>query len=304
MSDPIRKAVIPAAGLGTRFLPATKVLPKEMLPVAGRPLIQYAVEEAAASGIDLVVLVIGKGKSLVSEHFHRDPDLEKVLAARGMASELEMLRQLSQLAEIRTVWQEKPLGLADAVRTARVAVGDEPFAVILPDALIDSGVPCTLQLIRCYEKCSGCVIATSLVNPEDTGSYGMLDTVPLLINKDDRMMRVTSMVERPEPGKVTSRYGIVGRYILTPEVFPCIEKTTPGFNGEYQLTDAIRLYSDRAPIYAYRIAGVHYDVGSQLGFLMATLSYASKDPRFSELLLRHLETLSWLRLQADVLGEG
>jgi UTP--glucose-1-phosphate uridylyltransferase len=177
----IRKLVIPAAGLGTRFLPATKVVPKELLPIAGKPLIQFAVEEAAASGIETVILVISSGKGLLAEHFNPNPHLENLLRARGNAQAAELVRRLSELAEIRTVWQDSPLGLADAIRCARASVGDEPFAVILPDALIDSDRPCIGQLMACYENHPGCVLATQLVELADVGRFGILDVIPCTI---------------------------------------------------------------------------------------------------------------------------
>jgi UTP--glucose-1-phosphate uridylyltransferase len=297
--NPVRKVVIPAAGLGTRFLPATKAIPKEMLPILDRPLIQLAVEEAAASGIETVIMVIGKGKNILSEHFRRDEVLENILTTRGRTRDVEILRRISALAEIRTVLQERPLGLADAIRSTRQLVGDEPFAVILPDALIDAQVPCTFQLMKCYQKRGGCVVATELVEPWQTGSFGMLDVVPVLDEDDKRTLRVISMVERPRPGQTRSLYGIFGRYILTPEIFSYIEKTSPGFNGELQLTDAISLCLERTPVYAYHFEGQHFDAGSKRGFLMATLAYALKDPELSQLLLKDLAALE-LRFTSNV----
>jgi UTP--glucose-1-phosphate uridylyltransferase len=281
-SSKIRKAVIPAAGLGTRFLPATKVVPKEMLPIAGRPLIQFAVEEAAAAGLETVILVVNGRKSLVAGHFDRDPQLESLLAQTGKRKEERLVRRLSELAEVRTTWQEQPLGLAHAIRCARPLVGDEPFAVILPDALIDSAVPCIRQLMECYEKHTGCIVATQLVAPSDVSRFGIVDVVPMSDTScDGHAMRVTALTERPQLKPSTSRYGIFGRYILEPEIFLSIENTRPGFGGELQLTDALQLACGRVPIYAYRFEGVHYDAGSKLGFLQATLGYSLKDPELA-----------------------
>ena len=292
----IRTAVIPAAGLGTRLLPATKVVPKEMIPIVDRPLIQLAVEEAAASGLETVILVTGKGKSLLAEHFHRNVALENTLVRRDRSTEAELLRRLSQLAQIRAVCQEAPRGLADAIRSARSLVGDEPFAVILPDALIDSAVPCTRQLMDCYEKHAGCIVATQIVDPSEVDRFGILDVVPISDRYcGGRALRVISLTERPRPGSVSSRYGIFGRYILEPKIFPCIENTRPGFGGELQLTDSLLVCSGQVPIYAYRFEGKHYDAGNKLGFLQATLAYALKDPELARPLREHLLTLDLTR---------
>jgi len=297
----IRKAVIPAAGLGTRFLPATKAVPKEMLPIAGKPLIQYAVEEAAASGLETVVLVIGRGKTLLAEHFHRNFHLEKILNERGRKDDADALRRLSEMIEVRTVWQEHPLGLADAIRSARSVVGDEPFAVILPDALIDSPVPCTAQLMACYEKHPGYVIATQTVAPDEVARFGILDVVPM---PDPccggRTLRVLSLTERPKPGSVLSLHGIFGRYILEPEIFSSIEHTGPGFAGELQLTDALLVTSGRAPVYAHRFKGNHYDAGNKLGFLQAALAYALKDPELAQPLREYLAALQEVQATAPL----
>jgi UTP--glucose-1-phosphate uridylyltransferase len=288
----IRKVVIPAAGLGTRFLPATKVIPKEMLPIAGRPLIQFAVEEAAAAGLETVILVVNRRKSLIACHFDRDVQLESALSQGGKSEEAELVRCLSGLAEVRTALQERPLGLADAIRSAQTLVGDEPFAVILPDALIDSAVPCVRQLMDCYENRRGCVVATQLVEPSEVSRFGIVDVVPIPdASCDGRAMRVTALTERPQLEPSTSRYGIFGRYILEPEIFSSIENTRPGFSGELQLTDALRLSSASVPIYAYRFEGVHYDAGNKLGFLQATLGYSLKDPELAGPLRDYLAAL-------------
>jgi UTP--glucose-1-phosphate uridylyltransferase len=289
----IRKLVIPAAGLGTRFLPATKVVPKELLPIAGKPLIQLAVEEAAASGIETVILVISSGKGLLAEHFHPNPHLENLLRTRGNAQAAELLHRLSELVEIRTVWQDSPLGLADAIRCARAPVGDEPFAVILPDALIDSDRPCIAQLMACYENHPGCVLATQSVEVADVGRFGILDLIPV---HDPccggRVHRVVSLTERPSPKTTLSRFGIFGRYILEPEIFWCIDHTRAGYGGEFQLTDSLSLCSDRSPVYAYQFQGTHYDAGDKFGYLQASIAYGLKDPEIARPLLKHLSTFA------------
>ena len=296
-SSRIRKVVIPAAGLGTRFLPATKVIPKEMLPIAGKPLIQIAVEEAAASGVETVILVIGKGKNLLPEHFHRDEALETLLIERGCGEDAQSVRELSQLVEIRTAWQQAPLGLADAIRSTRLLVGDEPFGVILPDAVIDSQEPCISQLMKCYESHPGCVIATRLIKAEEVERFGILDLIPM---RDaccgGRTSCVKSLVERPDPGVTGSRYGIFGRYVLEPEIFDAIEQTHPGFGGELQLTDSLSISSTSIPLYGYRFAGEHYDAGSRLGLLQANLAYALKDADLGPPLRDYLATL---RLESE-----
>jgi len=291
-SSEIRKVVIPAAGLGTRFLPATKVVPKEMLPLAGKPLIQLAVEEAAASGVQTVILVVGRGKSSLLDHFHRDLALEKTLQQRGKLEDAEILRTMSQLADIRAVWQDTPLGLGDAIGTARSLVGDEPFGVILPDAVIDSEVPCLRQLMSCYDKHPGCILATQTVDADEVDRFGIIDAVPVRdMEYAGRILAVNALTERPQLGSVSSRYGVFGRYILEPEIFPYIEHTPPGFGGELQLTDSLLLCSRHVPLYAYLFEGKHYDAGSKLGFLQATLAYALKDPELSHPLREYMSSL-------------
>jgi UTP--glucose-1-phosphate uridylyltransferase len=286
----IRKAVIPVAGLGTRFLPITKSVPKEMLAIAGKPLIQYAVEEAAASGLETVILVVGKGKRLLSEYFRESPALEDLLIRRGREAEAEALRRLPQLADIRTVWQDFPHGLAHAIGCARLQVGDEPFAVILPDALIDSAVPCTRQLIECHERHQpGCVVATRLVDPCDVERFGILHVVPVHDpGFSGRVFRAISVTERPRPEQAKSRYGVFGRYILEPEIFDCIDRIGPGFGGELQLADALMRYSNQFPVLGFCFEGAHYDAGDKFGFLQASVEYALKDPAISDRLRRQL----------------
>lgn len=296
MQTEVKKAVIPAAGLGTRFLPATKVLPKEMMPIAGRPVIEYAIEEAAASGIETVVLVIGPGKDLITKHFSRDLHLEEMLLRRGWHKSAEAIRRLAELIEIKTAWQEKPLGLAHAISVAQPLLEDEPFAVILPDALIDAVVPCTRQLIDCYRENPGFVIATQLVQPNEVDRFGIVE-IEALSAAGSRVSRVTSLLERPSKEDTNSRVGIFGRYILLPEVFSSIAEVSLGRGGEYQLTDALSLSAQSAAIYAYRFEGEHFDAGSKLGFVQATVAYAMKDPALAEPLREYLCSLDVPRRQ-------
>lgn len=260
------------------------------MPVAGRPIVQFAVEEAAASGLETVILVLRRGKEVIAEHFQTDVTLERAVTQRGSREDAAAaLRHLSQLVDVRTVWQEAPLGLADAIRATRPLILDEPFAVILPDALIDSRVPCTAQLMACYEKHAGCVVATQPIDPAEVERFGILDVSPMHNSRNSgRTMRVNSLVERPLSGSVSSCYGIFGRYILEPEIFGSIERTRPGLNGELQLTDALMVHIAKAPVYAYQFEGTHYDAGSKLGFVEATVAYALKDPEIAPILRKRL----------------
>lgn len=288
----IKKVVIPAAGLGTRFLPASKVVPKELMPVAGRPLIQFAVEEAVASGLETVILVLSRSKSLIAEYFQRDVTLEQNLIRRGQDHHAALVHHLSELADIRVAWQETPLGLADAIRKARPLLGHEPFGVILPDAIIDSTVPCLGQLMQCYENYPGCIVATQMVDSSETDRFGILDVTTCSdLYCGGPALRVTNLIERPQEKSTCSRYGIFGRYILEPEIFESIEQTGPGFASEFQLTDALLVCSRRVPLYAYRFEGTHYDAGSRLGYLQACLSFALKDPELAGGLREYLSGL-------------
>ena len=285
----IRKAVIPAAGLGTRFLPATKAVPKEMLPICGKPLIQYAVEEAAASGLETVILVVGPGKRLLAEYFQGNLVLEDLLLQQGREADAAALRKLASLAEIRTVWQDPPRGLAHAVGCARSEVEDEPFVVILPDALIDSEVPCARQLIDCYEEYPGVVIATRVVDASEVERFGILDVVPVPDSgSSGPVLRVISLTERPKRWSATSCHGIFGRYVLQPAIFSCIDQIRPGFAGELQLTDALMAYSRHSAVYGFCFQGTHYDAGDKFGFVQATIDYALKQPDLSDRVRRYL----------------
>jgi len=277
MSRRVRKAVIPAAGLGTRLLPLTKTVPKEMLPIAGKPLVQWAVEEAAASGIETVVLAIGRNKDPIARHFVPDVGLERDLERQGRTSDVQMLRRLSSLCNVRTALQETPRGLADAIASTEAEIGNEPFAVILPDVLFDSAVPVTRQLLDCYYKHKGCVIGSRIVEDNEVERCGVLTVVPW---HDEccsgHALRIGAVSERPRAGEVSSRYGIAGRCVLIPEIFSCIAEIKPGFGGELQLSDALSLMAQRAPLHAYQVDGVHYDCGRLEGYLQAELAFAAK----------------------------
>ncbi|NDJ12514.1 MAG: UTP--glucose-1-phosphate uridylyltransferase [Acidobacteriia bacterium] len=273
----VRKAVFPAAGLGTRFLPATKALPKEMLPVVDKPIIQYGVEEALHSGIRNIVIVTGRGKSAIEDHFDVGFELEHVLTSRNKAELLSQARQVSNLADVAYIRQKEPLGLGHAVSRAQELVGQEPFAVVLPDDVIDSATPCLRQLIDVYEFFNAPVLAVMEVPKESISSYGCIDAESVSYNgSTDHVFRIRDLVEKPKPGEAPSNLAIIGRYILTPDVFDCIGKVEPGAGGEIQLTDALRLLLRRRPIYAVKFEGKRYDAGDKLGFLQATVELALK----------------------------
>lgn len=280
----IRKAVIPAAGLGTRFLPATKAIPKEMIPVVDKPLIQYMVEEAAASGIEQVILVISRGKEALCNHFDAAPELEASLRAKGKPSLLTMCEGLRGLAEIIAVRQHQPLGLGHAIGCARGAVGREPFVVLLPDDMIDNPEkPACRQMIEVYEKYGKSVVALLDTPPHQVSWYGMIKFEPV----SERVVRVLDCIEKPKPEQAPSNLGIVSRYLFTPEIFDAIAATPPGIGGEIQITDAIARLAKSQGVYGLVFEGDRFDAGDKLGFLEATLHYAlthpELGPRFREM---------------------
>ena len=266
----VRKAVIPAAGLGTRFLPASKSVPKELLPILDKPLIQYGVEEAAAARIEEVIIVTSPGKEALEAYFHPDPDLERHLAERGSPELLERVKAASSLARVSSVTQEQPLGLGHAVLMAREAVGDEAFVVILPDDVIWYTEGATRQMLDVYEKYGGSVVAVEEVPREAVKDYGVVDSSPV----GERVSRIEGVVEKPDPEHAPSRLVIVGRYVLTPQIFQCLERTRPGAKGEIQLTDGMALLLREQPMFAYQFLGTRYDGGTPLGLLRASLEMA------------------------------
>jgi UTP--glucose-1-phosphate uridylyltransferase len=268
-----RKAVIPAAGLGTRFLPATKAIPKEMLPLVDVPTIQYIVGEVVASGITEVVLVTGRGKSAIEDHFDVSPELERFLEEKGKTDLLEMVREVARMVRVVSVRQKRPLGLGHAVLTARPAVGDEPFAVLLGDDVIDARVPCTRQLLDVYAS-HGPVVALLEVPPDKTQLYGVVSGKPVR----ERLYHVDTLVEKPAPGTAPTNLAVIGRYVLPPEIFPILEETPPGKGGEIQLTDGLQQLARRMPLYGLQFEGNRYDAGEQAGFIEATVAFALKRP--------------------------
>jgi UTP--glucose-1-phosphate uridylyltransferase len=287
MPQPVRKAVFPAAGLGTRFLPATKASPKEMLPLVDKPLIQYVVEEAVASGIESVIIVTGRGKSAIEDHFDVSFELEALLRERGREDDLRLVREISEMARVSYVRQREALGLGHAVLQARDLVGDEPFAVMLSDDIIDSKTPALLQLIDVYEKYDAPVVATMQVEGEAISRFGALDVEEVT----DNVYRIKDMVEKPALSAAPSDLAIIGRYVLTPDIFDEIEATTPGAIGEIQITDAMRALSKKRDFYAVRFEGTRYDAGDKLGFLIATVEYALKHSELAPDFRSYLKSL-------------
>lgn len=283
MSTRIRKVVIPAAGFGTRLLPWTKIAPKEAIPVAFKPVIQHAIEEAVASGITEVIIVTQPDRTTVADYFRPAPALENFLREHGKNKEAEMLRSLSSLANISVVSQHEQLGLAHAVRAAREAIAGEPFALLLPDALILSARPCLRQLLDRFDVRPACYIAAAEVRPQHTVRFGILDPAESIT---DGVFRVRSLVEKPLPADAPSHYGVFGRYLLTPEIFDAIEQIGTGRGGEYQLTDALRIHAGRAPVYGAVFEGEHFDVGDKLEYLLAVVEFALRDPELADP-LRH-----------------
>ncbi len=287
MPQPVRKAVFPAAGLGTRFLPATKAQPKEMLTIVDKPQIQYGVEEAEASGIDLIVIVTGRGKQAIENHFDRAVELEELLTQKKQEKTLDDIRKINDLAEFVYVRQRKALGLGHAVGCAERVIGDEPFAVILGDDLIDAETPATRQLIDVYEKMNGPVIALMEVAPEETSKYGVVKAKDL----GGGVYEIEELVEKPAPGTAPSNLAIIGRYVLTPDIFPEIRATPPDANGEIQLTNALRSLKEKRKIYGCAFKGRRYDGGNKLGFLQATVEFALKRADLGPEFRAYLKTL-------------
>jgi UTP--glucose-1-phosphate uridylyltransferase len=270
----IRKAVFPAAGMGTRFLPATKSIPKEMLCLVDKPLIQYGVEEAIAAGCTEIIIVTGRDKAAMEDHFDSSPELEYALEAKGKKALLEVVRSVSRLARIVYTRQSEPLGLGHAVLMAKELVGDEPFCVLLPDDIVDATVPCMKQMVEAFYETQASILASEVVEGPAISAYGCLDCTP--DPRNPRLLAVKGMVEKPKFEDAPSPNAIIGRYILTPRIFEMIETIKPGAGGELQLTDAIRGLLRFEKIYGYRYEGKRYDAGDKLGFLKATVELALK----------------------------
>jgi UTP--glucose-1-phosphate uridylyltransferase len=287
----VRKAVFPAAGLGTRFLPATKALPKEMLPLVDKPIIQYGVEEALASGCEDIIIVTGRGKSAMEDHFDVSYELEKTLEERGKKEALSLVRQISQMARISYTRQKEAKGLGHAVLMARDLVGEEPFAVILPDDVIDSEVPCIRQMIEIYSETGCSVLATQVVEGTAISAYGVLDAKPVPGKWEGRLFEVHDLVEKPKLEDAPSNLAIIGRYILTPTIFKMLESTKPGALGELQLTDGIKGLLKKEKVYGFTFEGTRHDAGDKMGFLKATVAFAIKRPEMGAEFREYLKAL-------------
>ena len=288
----IRKAVLPVAGLGTRFLPATKAQPKEMLPIVDKPIVQYAVEEVASSGIPMVVFVTGRGKDAIENHFDVSAELEQELAGRGKENLRKEVRSISGLLRFAYVRQQMPHGLGHAILAARDLVDEEPFAVLLSDDLIDGPVPCLKQMMRVFARYGRSVVAIQKVKREAVSSYGIIRG-QLVPDREwqGRLYRIEDMVEKPSPRQAPSTLAVIGRYILTPAIFDELAGTQPGAGGEIQLTDGLRGLLEKEPVYGYVFEGTRYDAGSKLGFLQATVELALKRPDLGGPLRRYLKSL-------------
>jgi UTP--glucose-1-phosphate uridylyltransferase len=286
----VRKAIIPAAGLGTRFLPATKAMPKEMLPIVDKPTIQYIVEEAIASGIEDIIIVTGKGKRAIEDHFDHAFELEQNLFEKGKVELLKKVQHTSKMADIHYIRQKEPKGLGHAVWCARKFIGDEPFAVLLGDDIVQAETPCLKQLIDEYEKTSSSVIGVQQVPESETHRYGIID--PMI--QEGRRYEVSRFVEKPSPGTAPSDLAIMGRYILTPEIFTFLDEQNIGAGGEVQLTDAIELLNEKQQVFAYNFEGNRYDVGEKFGFVKTTIEFALQHEELKNDVLAYLQNLTKL----------
>ncbi|HEV3039395.1 MAG TPA: UTP--glucose-1-phosphate uridylyltransferase GalU [Candidatus Angelobacter sp.] len=289
----VRKAVFPAAGLGTRFLPATKAQPKEMLPLVDKPIIQYGVEEAMAAGCDQIIIITGRGKTAIEDHFDVSYELEKMLEERGKLDLLAIVRQISDMIHVAYVRQKEAMGLGHAVLMARELVGNEPFAVLLADDVIDADKPCLKQMMEVFEETQSSVVATQEVNGPAISSYGVLDAKPVEGKFNGRLHEVRNLVEKPKAEEAPSNLAIIGRYILTPAIFDTLERTPLGTGGELQLTDGLRGLLANEKIYGYTFQGKRHDTGDKLGFLKATVEFAMKRPDLGKQFRDYLRSLDW-----------
>lgn len=283
----IRKAVFPAAGFGTRFLPVTKAQPKEMLPIVDKPVIQYLVEEAVASGIREIIIVTGRGKRSIEDHFDDSSELEYNLVEKGHHALLKEVKKISRLAKFIYVRQPKPLGDGHAILCAKEVIGNEPFAVLFGDDLVDSTVPALKQLIDVFQKTKSCVVALEEINKKDSNKYGIIKPV----KSSGPLYEIEDFVEKPKPEKAPSNLGIIGKYILTPEILKILEKTPAGTDGEIRLIDGLKRMKEKEKIYGLKIEGKRYDTGTKIGFLKATMNFALKRKDLGPELKAHLKTL-------------
>jgi UTP--glucose-1-phosphate uridylyltransferase len=293
MTMRVRKAVFPAAGLGTRFLPATKAQPKEMLPLVDKPIIQYGVEEALAAGCDQIIIITGRGKSAIEDHFDHSYELEKLLEEKKKTDLLQIVRQISDMIHVAYVRQKEALGLGHAVLMARELVGNEPFAVLLADDVVDADVPCLRQMIDVFNETQCSVIATQVVEGPAISAYGVLDVKPADGRFNGRLFEIVNMVEKPKPEDAPSKLAIIGRYILTPALFEALMETKTGTGGELQLTDGMKLLLKKERIFAYVFEGKRHDTGDKLGFLKATVEFAMRRPDLGSEFRDYLKNLKF-----------
>lgn len=287
MKKTVKKAIIPAAGLGTRFLPATKSQPKEMLPIVDKPTLQYIIEEAINSGIEEILIITGRNKKSIEDHFDKSVELELELQQKGKTEMLEMVQEISNMVNIHYIRQKEPKGLGHAIHCAKSFIGDEPFAVLLGDDIVDSDTPCLKQLIDAYDEYKTSILGVQEVAKEDTDKYGILDCKYI----EDRVYKVKDMVEKPSIEEAPSNIAILGRYIITPAIFEILENQAPGKGGEIQLTDALKTLAQHEAIYAYNFEGRRYDVGDKLGFLEATIDFALKRDNLKDGLMNYMKNV-------------
>ncbi|MBC5995855.1 UTP--glucose-1-phosphate uridylyltransferase [Romboutsia ilealis] len=283
----VKKAIIPAAGLGTRFLPATKSQPKEMLPIVDKPTLQYIIEEAIESGIEEILIITGRNKKSIEDHFDKSVELELELEQKGKKEMLEMVRDISNMVNIHYIRQKEPKGLGHAIHCAKSFIGNEPFAVLLGDDIVDADTPCLKQLINAYDEYKTTILGVQEVAKEDTDKYGILDVKHI----EDRVYKVKDMVEKPSVESAPSNIAILGRYIINPSIFEILENQEPGKGGEIQLTDALKTLSTQEAIYAYNFEGRRYDVGDKFGFLEATIDFALKRDGLKDDLLNYMKEI-------------
>lgn len=295
----VKKAIIPAAGLGTRFLPATKAQPKEMLPIVDKPTIQYIIEEAVASGIEEILIITGRNKRAIEDHFDKSVELEQELEAHNKQELLTMVRDISNMVNIHYIRQKEPKGLGHAIYCAKTFVGKEPFAVMLGDDVVDSKVPCLKQLIDCYTEYKTTIIGVQEVPKEEVSKYGIIKGMHI----EDRVYKIKDLIEKPKIEEAPSNIAILGRYIITPQIFDVLENTVPGKGGEIQLTDALKTLINSEAMYAYNFEGRRYDVGDKLGFLEATVEFALKREDLKKPFMEYLLTIKDNPLVKDLYRE-
>ncbi|SKA88179.1 UDP-glucose pyrophosphorylase [Clostridium sp. USBA 49] len=295
----VKKAIIPAAGLGTRFLPATKAQPKEMLPIVDKPTIQYIIEEAVASGIEEILIITGRNKRAIEDHFDKSVELEQELEAHNKQELLTMVRDISNMVNIHYIRQKEPKGLGHAIYCAKTFVGKEPFAVMLGDDVVDSKVPCLKQLIDCYTEYKTTIIGVQEVPKEEVSKYGIIKGMHI----EDRVYKIKDLIEKPKIEEAPSNIAILGRYIITPQIFDVLENTAPGKGGEIQLTDALKTLINSEAMYAYNFEGRRYDVGDKLGFLEATVEFALKREDLKKPFMEYLLTIKDNPLFKDLYKE-